>query len=141
MICSRGGGSSQPMLFLSPKKKLVILAVGLVLILQLTLWIRLACEVTFVSKKLEQNDVVHNFCALSKFLTQSLGGMKPQPSSYWLATPVLSWIPSACHYNLWFVYFLPHFWRPKTFLRTFICKILTLSMVSIQERFQIKSGL
>ena len=36
--------------------------------------------------------------------------------------------------NLRFVYFLPHFWRPKSFLRVFFRKFLTLCTVSIQER-------
>ena len=37
--------------------------------------------------------------------------------------------------------FYPIFEGKKRFLRNFFCKILTLYMVSIQERFQIKSGL
>ena len=37
--------------------------------------------------------------------------------------------------------FYPIFEGQKRFLRSFFCKILTLCMVSIQERFQIKSGL
>ena len=37
--------------------------------------------------------------------------------------------------------FYPIFEGQKRFLRSFFCKILTLCMVSIQERFQVKSGL
>ena len=51
------------------------------------------------------------------------------------------YITYARHYNPRFVYFLPTFWSPKTFLRGFFLKILALCMVSIQERFLIKSGL
>ena len=47
----------------------------------------------------------------------------------------------ARHYDSWFIYFLPHFWRPKSFLRSFFRKILTLYTFSIQEQFIIKSGL
>ena len=51
-------------------------------------------------------------------------------------------IPYARHYNPRFVYFLPTFWSPKNvFSRGFFLKILDLCMVSIQERFLIKSGL
>ena len=37
--------------------------------------------------------------------------------------------------------FYPSFESQKRFLKSFFCKILTLCMVSIQVRFQIKSGL
>ena len=52
------------------------------------------------------------------------------------------WIKYTRHYNPWFVYFLPPFWSPKKFFQgVFFLKILALFMVSIQERFLIKSGL
>ena len=51
-------------------------------------------------------------------------------------------IPYARHYNPQFVYFLPTFWSPKTFFQgAFFLKILALCMISIQERFLIKSVL
>ena len=52
------------------------------------------------------------------------------------------YIPYERHYKPRFVYFLPTFWSPKTFFQGAFClKILTLCMVSIQERFLINSGL
>ena len=54
----------------------------------------------------------------------------------------MTYVPYVRHYNPWFVYFLPHFERSKTFfLRSFFHKILTLCTVSVQERFIIKRGL
>ena len=47
----------------------------------------------------------------------------------------------ARHYNPRFVYFLPTFEVQKRFFKGIFLKILALCMVSIQERFLIKSGL
>ena len=45
------------------------------------------------------------------------------------------YIPYTHHYNLWFVYFLPTFWSPKTFFQgAFFLKVLALCMVSIQQQ-------
>ena len=52
----------------------------------------------------------------------------------WIIAILCGYIPYARHYNPRFVYFLPHFWRPKTFLRSCSRKFLTLCTVSIQER-------
>ena len=44
------------------------------------------------------------------------------------------YLPYTLHYNPRFVFFLAHFWRPKTFiLGAFFCKILTLCTISIQD--------
>ena len=58
-----------------------------------------------------------------------------------LESLIENYIPYARHYNPRFVYFLPHFGRPKRFLRSCFHKFLPLCMVSIQERFIIKSRL
>ena len=50
-------------------------------------------------------------------------------------------LPYARHYNPRFVYFYVLFDVQKRFLKGFFLNILALCMVSIQERFQIKSGL
>ena len=51
-------------------------------------------------------------------------------------------LPYARNYNPWFIYFLPTFLKSKNvFSRGFFLEILSLCMVSIQERFLIKSGL
>ena len=49
---------------------------------------------------------------------------------------ILHYVPYARHYNPRFIYFLPTFWRSKTFFQGgFFQKILSLCMVSIQEWF------
>ena len=50
-------------------------------------------------------------------------------------------LPYARHYNPRFEYVYPLFESQKVFSRRFFQKILPLCMVSIQERFLIKSGL